>query len=302
MAAPVQGVGSLLANDILTDCAFWLIEPCVNTTVPAGGIAIGSQTVATWDNSLYVGALILVGVLGGDLEVVEVTEVNSGVSFTATFTNPHVAGEPIIGATFPVQNTAGDPFFRQDEMLQYLSDAVNDFLLRCPLVYNVADLNMPPTAEYTPLPSDCMMPVRVAAQELDADLNTTGYYGLRETSQSNLDSMTPLWNQLAADVPRVYYRDKIPLQNVGIWPRPANTTPLEVVYQQRGAETIGLADGFLLPDPFLVYVKSRVLEFCYSKDGEQRSPGLAKFWNSRYEIGCKISKVFLEAVMDANLQ
>jgi hypothetical protein len=291
---PVQGVGALIANDILTDVAFWLIEPCVNTIIPAGGIGAGSQTVNVWDASLYVGAQVLVGVLGGNLEVVTLTATVPGVSFTATFTVPHIAGEAIIGATFPVQNTAGDPFFTQAEMLQYLSNAVNEFLLAVPLVYNVTDaISMPPTQQFTALPSDCMLPVRISAFGI----------GLRETSQSNLDGVDYRWMMETGNPPMVYYRDKIGVQNFGIWPVQANTTPVEIVYQQRGQETMGLGDGFLVSDPFLVYVKARVLEFAYSKDGEQSSPALARFWNGRYEVGCKISKIFLEAVIeDPNMQ
>lgn len=293
MAAPVQGVGSLIASDILSDCSLTLIEPIVNTTVPGGGIAVGAQTVLVWDASLYVGAQVLVGVLGGDLEVVTVTAVNPGTSFSATFANTHAAGEPIVGATFPVQSVAGDPFFTQTEMLQYLSNAVNDFLLAVPLVYAVTDsISVGPTAQYASLPSDCMMPVRISAFGV----------GLRETSQSNLDGYDYRWAQQGNTEPYCYYRDKIPLQSFGIWPKANNTVPVEIIYEQRGAQLMGLADGFLLPDPFLVYVKARTLEFAYSKDGEQRSPALAQFYNQRYEAGVKISKVILEVINDTAMQ
>jgi hypothetical protein len=188
--------------------------------------------------------------------------------------------------------------FEQIEMLNYLSNAVNDFLLACPLAYAVNDsISVGPTDQFTALPGDCMMPVRVAA-------NTTGagLYPLRETSQSNLDGYDYRWQQQGNNQPYTYYRDKIGLQNVGIWPRANNTVDLEIVYQQRGADVMGLADGFLVPDPFTVYIKARTLEFCYSKNGEQSSPALARFWNGRYEMGSKISKMFLEAAMDPNMQ
>jgi hypothetical protein len=317
---PVKGVGSLIANDILTDVAFALFEPCVNVLVPAGGIGVGAAVVSVWDDSLYVGAQVLVGVLGGDLEVVAVTAVNPGISFTATFVNAHVAGEPIIGATFPVQNTAGDPFFLQSEMIEYLSNAVNDFLLRCPLAYQIDDtIEVAPAQPTAALPQDCMQPVRIAPFQVlasdgfgDGGFGDGGFgggdeitlfaYPLRETSQSNLDGTNYRWSQEAAALPYTFYRDKINLQWFGIWPRANNVTPVEIVYKQRGPALMGLADGFLVPDPFLVYIKARVLEFAYSKDGEQRAPALSRFWGGRYEMGCKISGMFLEAAMDPNLQ
>lgn len=289
--APVAGVGYLIANDILSDVSFTLIENPVNTTVPAGGIATGSQIVDVWDESLYVGAMILVGVLGGDLEVVTVTATVPSTSFTATFANAHAAGEPIIGATFPVRQPT-DPFFTQAEMLAYMSTALNDFLTACPLVYNVSTVDVAPAAQNAALPSDCMVPMRIA----------TGNYPLRETSQSNLDTNNYRWQQEAASVPRAYFRDKVGLQMFGVWPRQNNTVPCEIVYQQRGAGLMGLADGFLIPDPFLIYVKYRMLEFAYSKDGEQRNAGLAKYWGTRFEMGCKIANMFLAAISDPNLE
>ena len=268
MPVPTQGVGNLIVNDLLTDVAFSLFQPCVNVTVPTGGIAVGPQTVLVWDASLYVDAQIVVGANTANIEVVTVTAVVVGTSFSATFTKTHAAGDSITGATFPVQSVAGDPLFLQSEMLQYLSNAVNDFLLAVPLVYAVNDsISVGPTAQYASLPADCMMPVRISAFGI----------GLRETSQSNLDFYDFRWQQQTGSPPQVYYRDKIPLQSFGVWPRQSNTLPVEIVYEQRGPQLMGLADGFLLPDPFLIYVKARILSFAYSKDGEARSPALAQW-------------------------
>ena len=296
--APVQGVGSLIVNDLLTDVAYKLFQPCVLTAVPVPGLAAGTQTVLVWDDSMYVGAYVLCGALGGDLEVVEITATVPGTSFTATFLNAHAAGEPIVGATFPVQSVAGDPLFEQEEMLDYISTGLNDLLLRVPLAYAVDDsISMPPTQQFTGLPADCMQPVRVAA-----NTTNTGFYPLRETSQANLDGYNFRWQQQGYTEPYTYYRDKIGLNNIGLWPMAANTTPLEIVYAQRSAQFLGLGDGFLIPDPFTPILKARVLDFCYSKDGEQRSPGMAKFWGDRYETGVKIAGAILEVINDVNMQ
>ena len=291
--APTVGVGSLIVENLLEDVSYQLFEPVVNTTVPAPGFAAGAQTVLVWDASLYVGAYVIVGVIGGNAEVVLVTATNPGTSFTATFLNAHVAGEPIIGATFPTQSVAGDPFFTQAEMLGYVSEAVNDFLLRVPLVYAVTtSISMPPTSQFTTLPTDCMKPVRVA----------TFGYPLRETSQSNLDGNDFRWQQEGSTLPYTYYRDKIGLQNIGLWPVASNTVPLEIVYQQRSGQFLHLGDGFLLPDVFLVYIKARVLSTAYSKDGEQRSPALAKMWGDKYENGVRVAKVILDVINAQEMQ
>lgn len=291
--APVAGVGYLIANDVLTDAAFMMLQPSVNTTVPAGGIAIGSQVVATYDPSMYLGAQIVIGSVGtSGIEVVTITALVVGASFTATFANVHTAGEPITGATFPVRQTT-DPLFTQPEMLAYLSDAFNDFLLEVPLVYEVNNaITVNPTQQNTALPSECMFPVRVASAG----------YPLRETSQSNLDATGYRWNAAAMATPRAYFRDKIPLQNIGVWPRAGNTTTLEVTYAKRQAEPLGLADGFLIPDPFCLYPLFKTLSYAFAKDGEARNVGLAKYFESRYEYGIKVSKMILEAVNDSSPQ
>jgi len=291
---PTVGAGFLITNDLLTDISYSLFEPAVNTLVPAPGITAGAATVLVWDASMYVGAQLVVGAVGAsDIEVVTITAVNPGTSFTATFANNHATGEPIQGATFPVQNSGGDPLFQQGEMLAYLSTALNDFLTDVPLAYVVTtSISVGPTAQNAALPSDCMVPMRIAV----------GNYPLRETSQSNLDAILVTWQQQAASQPYCYFRDKVPLQNFGIFPRANNTVNTDIVYSQRGPQTLGLADGFGIPDPFLPYVKWRALEFSYSKDGEQKNPALARYWNQRYRTGCQISKVILGAIMDPNLE
>ena len=289
---PVIGVGSLIVNDILSDVAYKLIEPVVNTSFPFA-FAAGEQTIPVWDPSIYVGALLVAGVVGSSAEVVTVSAVVPGTSFTASFQNPHAGGELITGATFPVQNSAGDPFFTQLEMLTYLSNAVNDFLTRVPLAYSISTgVVVGPTQPISPLPGDLMVPMRVAA------FGTA----LRETSQSNLDQYDYRWSLQAASEPMVYYRDKIGLQNIGVYPRANNTTNLEIVYQQRSAELLGLGDGFNLPDPFLPIIKHRVLNIAYSKDGEQKSPAMAKFYEQRFEAGIKIANVILGVIQDQSQQ
>lgn len=290
---PIVGVGELIVNDLLTDCAFTLIEPCVNVTVPVGGIAIGGQTVTVWDPSMYVGAKILVGVLGGDLEVVTITATVIGTSFRAVFANTHVAGEPIVGATYPVQTIAEDFFWSQSQMLQYISDACNDYLTRVPLAYVVTNaVSLGPTQPTAALPDDCIVPARVSAFG----------HTLRESSQSWLDSVDPRWQQFAASTPISYYRDKIGLNRIGITPVSNNLLPIEITYSQRSAQTLALDDGFNFPDVFTPYIKARVLEFCYGGDSEQRSPAMAKFWNGRFETGVKLGMMILQVIEDTSQQ
>lgn len=293
MAAPTVGAGFLRVVDRLQDCAYALFQPVVNVQFPTT-ITAGSQTIAVTDPSyalgqpsFYVGASLVCGVTGSNLEVVQITAVNPGVSFTATFTNGHAAGEWINAATFPVRYPT-DPLLTQAEVIAYISTALSDYLTECPIVYDLATITLPPTQQYTALPDRCMWPARVAYQQ----------YPLRETSESNLDGIDYLWSVQGLSQPRVYFRDHIPVQNVGVYPRAGNTVPLEVTYAKRGPTTLGWGDGFPMPDPFSMYVLYRTLAFCFSKDGEIKNVGLAKYFESRFQFGCKVTKMILEAVND----
>jgi len=46
----------------------------------------------------------------------------------------------------------------------------------------------------------------------------------------------------------------------------------------------------------------KTLSYAFSKDGEIRNPGLAKYFQGRYEWGVKVSKMFLDSIQDPNLE
>ena len=142
-----------------------------------------------------------------------------------------------------------------------------------------------------------MQPVRVAAT-----FTAAGLYPLRETSQANLDGYDYRWQRQTGSAPQAYYRDKIGLNQFGIWPVQNNTVPTEIVYAQRSPQFLHLGDGFLIPDPFLPTIKARVLSTAYGKDGEQRAPAMAKWWGDRYETGVKIAGAILGIINDPNMQ
>lgn len=296
MAAPTIGAGVLRVVDRLQDASYCLFQPVVNVQFPAT-ITAGPQTIAVTDPSyalgqpsFYVGAYLVCGLTGANLEVVQITAVNPGVSFSATFANAHQAGEWINGATFPVRYPT-DQLLTQAEMLTYISNASNDFLTDCPLAYNVQTVTAGPSQPTVALPDDSLFPVRVAYQN----------YPLKETSQSNLDAMNPTWNVQGLNLPRNYYRDKIGVQKLGVWPVPGNNVSLEVVYSQRQAQTLGWGDGWIVPDVFTTYILFRTLEFAFSKDGEIKNPTLARYFGERYKTGVKISNVILGLINDPSI-
>lgn len=310
-------MGYLTALDVLCDASYQLFEPLVNTLITAifvpgsggfgdGGFGEGgfgddnsansSITVASLD-SIYVGSIVVIGYGLSTAEAVEVLAIGPvPLTFSCNLLNPHFIGEKVFGPTFPVQQPL-DPLWTQGEMLAYLSTAANDFLDEVPLAYAInGNVSVPPTQQNALLPDDCMVPERVAFKMV------AGPYPMRETSQSNLDAYDYRWQIAAQSQPRAYFRDKMPLQNFGIWPRVGNTAVFEVVYSQRQLAQMQLLDGFLFPDIFVPIVKYRLFSFAYSKDGEARNPGLAKYFSARYDFGVKVASLWLSALNDPNLE
>lgn len=129
---------ALIANDILEDVSFVLVEAFANTTLGTAVAGAGSATVQPGSlAAIYVGARLICG-SGAAEEIITVTAINAPY-FTATFAYAHAATDALYGATFP----SGQPDFflwTQDEMLGYLADAQKDFLLRTGCYVLVSDV------------------------------------------------------------------------------------------------------------------------------------------------------------------
>ena len=153
-------------------------------------------------------------------------------------------------------------------MIAYISSATNDFLTDVPLAYNIADLTVPPTQQNTPLPADSLFPVRVAYES----------YPLRETSQSNLDSMAPQWSQQGLTIAEgLLPRQDPDSERRHLAEDGEHRTTLKLSTHSGRRRRWGGEMDWIVPDPFTVAILQRTLSFAYSKDGECKSPGLAKY-------------------------
>lgn len=280
MAFP--GNGYKIANDVLTEISYVLVEPVVDTTL---GTAVAAPGVATVTPptmaSIYAGALLIVGT-GTTQEVITVNSVTP-TTLTATFVYAHTPTEQLIGATFPVGED-NNPFFTQSEMLQYLADAENDYLTACPVILNVVTQNFGPAQRVQSVPADCLQLERIA----------TGGYALYEQGQTSLDWLAPTWQQATPSAPTSWFEDRVNFMTYGVEPVPLNSFAVQVIYAQRDSEPLALNEGFLLPDPFLTYVKYDVLAQCFGKDGEMRDPARARYCEQRVGLGVKIGRKFYE--------
>jgi hypothetical protein len=128
------GLGYRNVNSVLVEISNHLVEPIVNTNFTGSQLPPGINIVPVNSTvGIYVGALLIIDAGRSNQEIVTVTAVNPGVSFTTSFVNAHNPG-PILTATFPTQQPT-DPFFTQSEMLGYLARAQNEFLAKIPCIF-----------------------------------------------------------------------------------------------------------------------------------------------------------------------
>jgi hypothetical protein len=234
---------------------------------------------------MYPGAIVILGARTANQEVV--TIIGVGVdNFTAVLTRSHDVGETVTGATFPVGEMP-DPFYTQSEMLNYVSNAQNDYLVRVPLIYNVTTQNFVSSQLTQTMPVDTIQIERIAFAGA----------ALYEQGQTSLDLLDYNWGQRAAGNPTLWFEDRTGYMTYGLNQVPLNAFSVELLYAQRGADQLGLADSFLLPDAFLTYVKYGALAEVFSKDGEQRDPERAQYCQQRFETGVKIGTQFYKNAM-----
>lgn len=130
-------------------------------------------------------------------------------------------------------------------------------------------------------------------------VSTGGYCGvisrLYETSQEALSQQSPTWLSESVQSPSAWYEDRTGAYGFGIDGNLTTQLPVTILSSIRDTDTLGLLDGFLVPDPLLHYVKYRALYFIWSKNGEQRSPTLASYANLRYERGLMTVQRWMQA-------
>src|SRR5271155_107659 len=159
-------MGVLLPINTLTEVSYALIEDVVNTQVnPAeGAVSPGTQTVTPGSMlAIYAGALLVCGA-GSDIEVISVISVTAS-TFTADFANAHPATDPLVGATFPSGQNDSIPLWSISEMLSYLTEAQNSFLLAVQPIYTIATQALTMGRFIYPQPSDAIRMERVSIAE-----------------------------------------------------------------------------------------------------------------------------------------
>jgi len=298
-----SGLSTITIEQILEDVSFTLVEPIVNTTLGTGFAVPGSVAVTPGSMAgIYTGAQLIIALGQVTQEQVTVTGVTS-TTFTAVFLNPHLGTDSVIGATFPSGQTV-NPLFTQNEIIGYLADVQNDFLLKTRCIFEVTGSDVTPTPpgnialvvnnRFYPQPSQVIRVERVAAV-IPGQLTTDLY----DTTQSDLDLDNSDW-PANSNLPKRWFRDQIDTAKIGLDPSPNVGGSLELWYSKRGPTgdvgNLKLYSLLLIPDVMSHYIKYGILAKCWSKDGETRDPMRSEYCKKRFEFGVVLVQRFMEGI------
>lgn len=300
-----SGLSTVTIEQLLEDVSLALLEPIVLTVLGTNVVAGNGVSVTPGSmRGIYPAALLVVGGFGDPQEVITVISTTS-TGFTANFQNNHPAYDPLVGATFP----SGFPdhqLFTQNEILGYLTDVHNDFLLKTKCVFEVTG-SLPGTPANIPVVVNqrfFAQPAQAIRVERLARIITgtptpppPAILDLYETTQTDLDTENYAWSA-DSDIPKRWFRDQIDTSQLGLQPLPnIGGITLEAWYSKRGpAGVLTLLSTLLVPDVMSHYIKYGILSRCWSKDGEVRDPLRSDYCKKRYEFGVVLVNRFMEGI------
>lgn len=105
---------------------------------------------------------------------------------------------------------------------------------------------------------------------------------LYELTQEELSQRDRTWQVNYTNPLQSWFEDRAGLYKWGVGGRPSANFPVELLCAVRDTDTLGLLDGFLVPDLCLHAVKYLALNYVWRKDGVQQQPEMAEFALKRY--------------------
>jgi hypothetical protein len=123
--------------------------------------------------------------------------------------------------------------------------------------------------------------------QIGANSSTTGGFiqsmqRLYEVTQEELVQQARSWQVNYVGPLQSWFEDRAGLYNWGVGGKPSSNFPVELLCAVRDTDTLGMLDGFLVPDICAHALKYLVLNFCWAKDGIASQPQMAEFCLKRY--------------------
>jgi len=115
-----------------------------------------------------------------------------------------------------------------------------------------------------------------------------------------LAMQNPAWqSSVTGAAPTNWFEDRAGVYGWGIAPPPMANFYVELLTSIRGPVFMNQLDYFLVPDIFVYLVKWLSLSYCWTKNGVQRSPSLARYAQSRFDFGVMLAQRFLRNVVES---
>ena len=137
--------------------------------------------------------------------------------------------------------------------------------------------------------------------QIAANATTTGgliayWTRLYESTQEELNMVNRQWQQTPG-FPSSFFEDRTGLYHWGLAPKPEVQTPVELLYSIRDADTLGLLDGFAVPDNVLYLCKWQALGYALEKIGVLQDMQRAAYCHERYNRGVLAVQRFVDALV-----
>lgn len=279
------------ANAILVEISGHLVEDIVNTQLTAAATASPSATLQVISTlAMYPGAEIVISNSNGTNPTIFTVSSVAGITVTGKLLANYSSGSLLLGGTFPTQQPS-DPLWTQAEILGYLARAQNEFLSKVPCIFQFTQQQIGQGEEYQALPPNAIELERVS-------INGKRLY---EVAQTQLTMTNPQWQWTQrTPTPTNWFEDRTGYYGWGVDPIPGANFQANLITSMRASDTLVLTDLLIVPDPFAHLIKYKTLEYCWSKDGEQRSPTMMRVARARFDSGVAIATRFMLGVVDAS--
>lgn len=106
-----------------------------------------------------------------------------------------------------------------------------------------------------------------------------------ETTMTEITMTDRTWRNDYIPTPTAWGEDRSGLYRWFVNGKPSSNFPVELLCSIRDTDTLGLLDGFLIPDLLVPTLKYKVLSFAWSKDGVCQDPQRAAWCEERYKRG-----------------
>lgn len=119
---------------------------------------------------------------------------------------------------------------------------------------------------------------------------------LYEMTQEELTQQNRSWQVNYTNPLKAWFEDRAGLYRWGVGGIPQSTYPVELLCAIRDSDTLGLLDGFLIPDVVIHGVKYLAMNYALSKDGVMQEPQMAEFCMKRYAQIVMATGRYIEAM------